>query len=60
MIQETVRAIRDNNPIPDPPARTDKKLRADDLGYFDPDFESDYNNSIISLGRYIYYRDIFI
>ena len=36
------------------------KLRAKNLGYFNLDYESEYNKSIISISRYIYYRDIFI
>ena len=36
------------------------KLRAKDLKYFNPDYESENNKSIISVSRYIYYRDIFV
>ena len=37
-----------------------RKLRAKNLKYFDLNYESEYNKSIISSGRYVYYRDIFI
>ena len=36
------------------------KLRVEDLGYFDPDYESEKNESIVSAGRHVYYRDIFL
>ena len=36
------------------------KLRAEDLGYFDPDYESERNESIVSSGRHVYYRDMFV
>ena len=44
--------------MPDPPRSG--KLRAEDLGYFDPDYESENNESIVSVGRHIYYRDMFV
>ena len=37
-----------------------EKLRIEDLGYFDLDYKSEYNEFIVSFKRYIYYRDIFI
>lgn len=36
------------------------RLRAEDLAYFDPDYESEHNESIVSAGRHIYYRDMFV
>ena len=36
------------------------KLGVEDLGYFDPDYESEKNESIVSPGRHVYYRDIFL
>lgn len=36
------------------------KLRAEDLGYFNLDYESENNKPIISAERYIYYRNIFV
>ena len=36
------------------------KLRAEDLGYFDPDYESESNKAIVSAGRHVYYRDMFM
>lgn len=36
------------------------KLRAEDLRYFDPDFESEHNESIVSSRRHVYYRDMFV
>ena len=48
-------------PTPEP-AKLSKseKLRAEDLDYFDFDYENEHNEFIISVGRYIYYRDIFV
>ena len=43
----------------DDPPRTGK-LRAEDLGYFDPEFESEHNEFIVSSGRHVYYRDMFV
>ena len=37
-----------------------EKLRAEDLEYFDSNFESEHNKVIISSERHIYYRDMFI
>ena len=36
------------------------KLRAEDLGYFDPYYESEHNEAIVSVGRHVYYRDMFV
>ena len=36
------------------------KLRAEDLEYFDPEFESEHNEAIVSSGRHVYYRDMFV
>ena len=36
------------------------KLRIKNLNFFNSNHKSKYNKSIISLERYIYYRDIFI
>ena len=36
------------------------KLRAKDLRYFNSDYESENNEFIVSVNRYIYYRDIFM
>ena len=41
-------------------ANRDRKLRSEDLGYFDPDYESEKNEAIVSVGRHVYYRDMFI
>ena len=43
-------------PAPDPRG----KLRVEDLGYFDPYHESDNNEAIVSVGRHVYYRDMFV
>ena len=48
-----------NNAAADPASRAGK-LRAEDLGYFDPDYESEKNESIVSVGRHVYYRDMFV
>ena len=37
-----------------------EKLRAKDLEYFDPDFKSEHNEIIVSSGRHVYYRDMFV
>ena len=37
-----------------------RKLRTKNLDFFNLNFKSKYNESIISLNYYIYYRDIFI
>ena len=44
----------------DPDAPRSTKLRAEDLGFFDPDYESEHNESIVSSGRHVYYRDMFV
>ena len=36
------------------------KLRAKNLEYFDSNYNSENNKSIISVERYIYYRNIYI
>ena len=36
------------------------KLRAENLEYFDPEFESEHNEFIISSERHVYYRDMFV
>ena len=36
------------------------KLRVEDLGYFDLYYESETNEAIVSVGRHVYYRDMFI
>ena len=41
-------------------ATRSQKLRAEDLGYFDPNDESEHNDSIVSSGRDFYYWDIFV
>ena len=47
-----------NPPPPDPPRPG--KLRVEDLKFFNPDFKSEHNEAIISSGRHIYYRNMFI
>ena len=37
-----------------------KKLKIEDLKYFDFNYENKYNEFIINFKYYIYYRDIFI
>ena len=37
-----------------------EKLRAEDLEYFDSDFESEHNEVIVSSERHVYYRDMFV
>ena len=37
-----------------------KKLKAENLSYFDFNYESERNKFIVNFERYIYYRDIFI
>ena len=49
-----------NNATADAANRASSKLRAEDLGYFDPDYESERNEAIVSVGRHIYYRDMFV
>ena len=37
-----------------------EKLRAENLEYFDPEFESEHNETIVSSERHVYYRDMFV
>ena len=37
-----------------------RKLYIEDLSYFNSNYKSKKNKSIINIDRYIYYRDIFI
>ena len=73
MIREDMRSLRDElrntfqpqqpvppvPPVPPAPLEPRGKLRVEDLGYFDPDYESERNEAIVSVGRHVYYRDMF-
>ena len=61
-IQQAMQQLRPNNAgVADQAADTPRsRLRAEDLGFFDPDYESEHNESIISSGRHVYYRDMFV
>ena len=37
-----------------------KKLKIENLNYFDFDYKSERNKFIINIKRHIYYRDIFV
>ena len=37
-----------------------KKLRAENLNYFDFNYENKRNKLIVNVERYIYYRDMFV
>ena len=36
------------------------RLRVEDLGFFDPSYESEANEPIVNVGRHVYYRNIFV
>ncbi|KAM0800543.1 hypothetical protein BDR22DRAFT_972808 [Usnea florida] len=46
-------------PVVQQVVETKPKLRVEGLGFFDPGFESEHNESIVNSGRHIYYRDMF-
>ena len=41
-------------------SRSTDKLRAENLEYFDSNYESERNESIVSSGRHVYYRNMFV
>ena len=61
VVQASMQAMMQQGFRPaEPAASRSGKLRAEDLGYFDPDYESERNESIVNAGRHIYYRDMYV
>lgn len=55
------------HPEPSPPEDTattaNTSLRAEEVGYFDPEFQQEHGNThgpVVNAGKYVYYRDVYI
>ena len=49
-------------PPPTVPPQEPREWRAEDIGYFDPDYEdsnSNYSNAMVSTGKHTFYKDVY-